>query len=143
MFFAGAFVCNISSQSSDTIQVTCKLFGELAKVNVILDCTSCTGSSTRYSILGDSPVVIPELSAGNYTAEIIAVNVDNDYADVKMFMMSDNVVTTTTNTPANGATDTTTNIPTNDVTDTTTITPANDATDTTTNTPSTESIPHT
>ena len=130
------------------------MFGKLARVNVILTCTSCTGSSTSYSILDDSPVIIPELPAGNYTAKILAVDKDVVLRTVKVFTVSDNIVTATTNTPTNNATDTTTNTltddatdtttntPTDDATDTTTNTPTNDVTDTTTYTPSTESIPH-
>ena len=90
----------------------------MARVNVILTCIDCTDSSTRYSILDNSPVIITELPAGNYTAEIIAVDMDIVLRTVKMFMVSDNVITTTTNTTTD------------------------DVTDTTTNTPSTESIPH-
>ena len=113
LFFTGAraFVCNISSPSSNTIEVTCKLFGEMARVNVILTCIDCTDSSTRYSILDDSPVIIPELPAGNYTAEIMTVDMDIVLRAVKMVAISDNVVTATTNTPTNDVTDTTTNAP--------------------------------
>ena len=109
MFFAGAFVCNISSPSSNTIEVTCRLFGNLTRVNVILTCTSCTDGPTKYSLLDDSPVVIPDLPAGNYTAEIKAVDTDIELRTVKMVTVSDNVITTTTNTPTNDATDTPTN----------------------------------
>ena len=98
---AGAFVCNISSPSSNIIEVTCKLFGDLARVNVILTCINCTGSSTRYSILGDSPVVIPDLPAGNYTADIIAVDIYNNIIrNVEVIVMSENAATDTVSTSA-------------------------------------------
>ena len=114
LFFTGAFVCNISSPTSNTIEVTCKLFGNLTRVIVIYNCTSCTGRHTTYSTIKDSPVVTPDLPAGNYTVEIIAMDTDIDYADfrtVKMVTVSEYVITTTANTPTNDATDTTTNVP--------------------------------
>ena len=111
ILFTGVFGCNISWPSSNTIEVTCKLYGNLTRVIVIFTCTSCTDSSTRYSVLDDSPFIIQGLPAGNYTAKIKAVDTDIELRTVKMVTVSDNVITTTTNVPTDDATDTTTNAP--------------------------------
>ena len=93
---ADAFVCAITSPSFNTIGVSCELLGNLVRVTVILNCTSCIGSDESYTILGDSPVVIPNLPAGNYSVDVIAVDISNVIIrTMKVIIMSDNVTTDT------------------------------------------------
>ena len=103
----GAFVCNIISPSFGIIEVSCELLGKLVRVGVILNCTSCTGKHT-FSVTDDNPIVIPNLPAGNYTVDIIAVDINNDIIrTVKVIVISEEVTTdmSTTSGP-------TTNVPT-------------------------------
>ena len=95
-FFTGAFKCNIISPSFNTIGVSCELLGNLARVNVTLICTSCTSSSEYHTTVNDSPIVIPNLPAGNYTVNVTAVDVN--IRTVEVIMVSDDVTTTTTST---------------------------------------------
>ena len=94
MLYLGSFVCNIGSPSFSTIEVSCELLGNLVRVIVILNCTSCTGKHTTYTLTGDSPIVIPYLPAGNYIVDVIAVDISNDInRTVKVIVMSEEVTT--------------------------------------------------
>ena len=130
LFFTDAFICNINSPYFNTIVVSCELLGNLVRVNVILNCTSCTGSDELYTILGDSPVVIPHLPAGNYSVDVIDVDISNVIIrTVGVIMVSDNVTTDTP--PTHGPT---TNIPATDgpitnQTATDTVTPTTESTE--------------
>ena len=91
--YAGAFVCNIISPSFSTIEVSCIFLGKLIRVGVILNCTSCPGEHT-FSITDDSPIEVPNLPAGNYTVDIIAMDINNDIIrTVKVIVMSKEVTT--------------------------------------------------
>ena len=70
----GAFVCNISSPTFDTIEISCELFGNLVRINTILTCTSCTSDFRSYAVMTDGPITISYLPAGNYTVDVIAVH---------------------------------------------------------------------
>ena len=87
--------------------------GNLVRVNITVNCISCTGEHTTHSITDDSPVVIPKLPAGNYTVDVIAVDINNDTVrTVKVIVMSEDV--TTDMSPTSGPTTnvmTTTNLP--------------------------------
>ena len=88
----GDFICNVSSTLLNTIKVTCELFGNLTRVNAIINCTSCTGKFTTYSIVDDSPFVISNLPAGNYTVDVSAVNISIvDIETVEVIVMSENI----------------------------------------------------
>ena len=128
----GAFVCNIISPSFNTIYISCELLGNLATLNVILICISCTSSSEYHTTVNDSPIVIPNLPAGNYTVDVTAVDVN--IRTVEVIMVSDDVITTTTNTLSTIATATTTNTLSSIATATTTNTLSTITTATTTNT---------
>ena len=125
--YVDGFVCNIIS-SFNIIYISCELLGNLTRVNVTLKCTSCTGSSEYHTIVNDSPIVIPNLPAGNYTVHVTAVDV-NFITVEKIIIVPDNIISTTTNTLSTIIT-----------TATTTNTLSTSTTATTTNTPTTESI---
>ena len=68
--------------------------GNLVRVNVILNCASCTGEHTTFSIIDDRPIVIPNLPAGNYTVYVIAVDINNDIIrTVEVIVKSEEVTT--------------------------------------------------
>jgi len=76
--FTGAFLCNTNSPSLNTIKISCDILGKLARINVTLKCTSCTSSFKSHTIIiSGSPIVIPNLPAGNYTVDIIALDITN------------------------------------------------------------------
>ena len=95
-FLTGAFKCNISSPSFNTIEVSCELLGNLTRVNVTLKCTGCTSSSEYHTTVNDSPIVISNLPGGNYTVNVTAVDVN--IRTVEVIMVFDDVTTTTTST---------------------------------------------
>ena len=121
----GSFVCNIISPSFNTIGVSCELLGNLARVNVTLICNSCTSSSEYHTTVNDSPFIIPNLPAGNYTVYVTAVGVN--FKTVEVIMVSDDVTATTTNTLSTITTATTTNTLSTITTATTTNTPTNES----------------
>ena len=112
----GTFVCNVSSPSYNTVEVSCKLLGNLARVNVTLNCTSRIGGLEYYTVVDDSPIVIPSIPAGNYTVDTTAVDIN--FRTVEMIAVADNV--TTSSLPTYGPTTdaTITNTTTTDVTTT-------------------------
>ena len=119
--YTGAFVCNISSPSFNTIEVSCKLLGILVRVNVLLNCTSCTDSQLQ-TITDDSPIVISEFPAGNYIVDVIAVDFSNDIIrTVEVIVMSEDVTTDMSPTSGPTTTATTHNLPTTTTTTTTAI----------------------
>ena len=86
----GAFVCNISSPSFNTVEVSCELLGNLARVNVSLNCTTCNGSEP-FTLSDVSPIVIPNLPARNYTVDVFAVDINLGITE--MIAVSDNITT--------------------------------------------------
>ena len=99
MFITGAFKCNISSSSINTIEVSCELLGNLTRVNVTLKCTSCTSSSEYHTTVNNRSIVISNLPAGNYTVNVTAVDVN--IRTVEVIMVSDDVINgTTTDVPS-------------------------------------------
>ena len=125
--------------------MSCELLGSLVKVNVILSCTSCTDSQLQ-TVTDDSPIVISEFPAGNYTVNVTAVDISNDIIrTVEVIVMSEDV--TTDMSPTSGPT-TSANFPTTIYIDTpaTTDLLTSDVSTTngvTTNVPSTTSTPST
>ena len=93
LFFLDAFVCNISSPSYNTVEVSCKLLGVLARIHVTMICTSCT--NTLNTTLDDSPVVFQNLSAGNYTVDITTVDIGN-VSIMRTIEITDDAVTENT-----------------------------------------------
>ena len=124
----GTFVCNVSSPSYNTVEVSCKLLGNLARVNVTLNCTSRIGGLEYYTVVDDSPIVMPNIPAGNYTVDTTAA-VDINFRTVEMIAVADNV--TTSSLPTYGPTTdaTITNTTTTDVTTTNETTTGETSTD--------------
>ena len=70
------------------------MFGNLVRVSVILNCTSCTGEHTTSTITDDSPIVILNLPAGNYTVDVFAVDISIvNIETVEVIVMSEDVTT--------------------------------------------------
>ena len=93
-YITDAFICNISSTSFDAIGVSCELLGNLPRVNITVDCTSCS-SSFKYSVITDGPIIIPNLPSGNYTVDVVVV--DSVYINItttEMIVLSNDVTTT-------------------------------------------------
>ena len=89
----GAFICRITSPSFDAIEVSCELLGNIPRVNITVDCTSCT-SSFKSSVLTDGPIIIPNLPSGNYTVDVVAV--DSVYINItttEMIVLSNDITT--------------------------------------------------
>ena len=103
--FLGAFVCNISSTSFNTVEVSCELLGVLVRIRVILTCNNCTINNTTTD---DSPVIFQNLTAGKYTIDATPVVIGN-FNITKVIMVSDDVNTATTNTPTTDDANTATN----------------------------------
>ena len=130
--YAGAFVCNISSPSFNTIGVSCKLLGNLLRVSVIFNCTSCTDIKLQ-TITDNSPIVISGFPAGNYTVHVAVLDISNDIIrTVEVIVMSEDVTTDTSPTSVPTTIATTHDLPTNTTTTTTTNTTTTIATHTTT-----------
>ena len=96
---AGAFVCNISPSSFNTIiGVSCELLGNLTRVNVTLKCTSCTSCSEYHTTVDDSLIIIPYLSARNYAVDVTTVIIISvNIRTAEVIIVSDNIATTTIN----------------------------------------------
>ena len=89
----GAFICRITSPSFDAIGVSCELLGNIPRVNITVDCTSCT-SSFKSSVLTDGPIIIPNLPSGNYTVDVVVV--DSVYINItttEMIVLSNDITT--------------------------------------------------
>jgi len=95
--FTDVFLCSTSSPSFNSIKISCNLLGKLARINVTLKCTSCTSSFKSHAVIGNStsPIVIPNLPAGNYTVDIIAVDINNaNITTTEVITVSDIVINT-------------------------------------------------
>ena len=60
--------------------MSCKLLGNLVRINIIINCTSCTGNLRSYAVMTDGPITISYLPAGNYTIDVIVV--DSNYINI-------------------------------------------------------------
>ena len=67
MLYIDGLVCSVNSPFFNAVGVSCQLLGESAKVNVTLNCTSCTNSFKPHAVITDGPVIIPNLPAGTYS----------------------------------------------------------------------------
>ena len=106
MIIADPFIYNISSPSFNAFGVSCELLENLPRVNITINCTSCT---SPYSVITDGSIVIPNLPAGNYTVDVIVV--DSVYSNITTAEMIVHVVSndvTTTSTITGTSTGTTT-----------------------------------
>ena len=94
MLYIDGLVCSVNSPFFNAVGVSCQLLGESAKVNVTLNCTSCTNSFKPHAVITDGPIIIPNLPAGTYTVDVIIV--DSNYINItttEMVMVSNNVTT--------------------------------------------------
>ena len=103
--------------------MSCELLGKLVRVNVILNCTSCTDSKLQ-TVTDNSPIVISEFPAGNYTVNVTAVDISNDIIrTVEVIVMSEDVTIDISPTSGSTTNRTTTNVPTTTSTSSTTDSP--------------------
>ena len=67
----GVFECNITSSEpiTNTFEISCELFDTLRRISVAVtyaDCSCCQ----PITVIGDSPVVVSDLVAGQYIVEM-------------------------------------------------------------------------
>ena len=55
----------------------CEFLGASRRISVNVTCTSCEGIQTSITVVGDSPLDIPDLLSENYTIEVVAVDTSN------------------------------------------------------------------
>ena len=91
---AGTFKCNVTSLKmiTNTIEVSCELLGTLKRISVTVMCINCyTSCSQPIVVVGDSPVTVADLVAGQYTVEMaIADKTDINDTIVEIITVSNN-----------------------------------------------------
>ena len=55
----------------------CEFLGASRRISVNVTCTSCEGTQTPVTVVGDSPLDIVGLQSESYTLEVIAVDSSN------------------------------------------------------------------
>ena len=90
----GTFKCNITSQKmiTNTIEVSCELLETLRKISVTVMCINCYSiCSQPITVIGDSPVTVSDLVAGQYAVEMaIADATDINDTIVEIITVSGN-----------------------------------------------------
>ena len=69
----GTFKCNVTSLKmiANTIEVSCELLETLRRISVTVVCIDCYSSCPQpITVIGDSPVTVSDLVAGQYTVEM-------------------------------------------------------------------------
>ena len=69
--------CGATSPISNTVRVVCEFLGAPRRISVNATCTSCQGVQTPTTVVGDSPLDIPDLLSEDYALEVIAVDASN------------------------------------------------------------------
>ena len=90
----GTFKCNATSQKmiTNTIEVSCELLETLRKISVTVMCINCYSiCSQPITMVGDSPVTISDLVAGQYAVEMaIADNTNINDTIIEIITVSGN-----------------------------------------------------
>ena len=68
--------CTITSPSANTIRASCELLKMFARIRVTISSNSCS-CSQPVTMVGDNPITVPNLTTGEYTVEVTAVNSNN------------------------------------------------------------------
>ena len=90
--FLGTFICSITSPEliANTLIISCELLETLRRISTTITCTNCT-CFQPITIIGDSPIVVSNLIAGEYTIEMaIADSTEINDTIVEMISVSDN-----------------------------------------------------
>ena len=69
--------CIVTSPISNTIRVLCEFLGASRRISVNATCTSCEGTQTPVTAVGNSPLDIAGLQPESYTLKVIAVDSSN------------------------------------------------------------------
>ena len=90
--FLGTFICSITSPEliANTLIISCELLETLRRISATIICTNCT-CFQPITITGDSPIIVSDLIAGQYTIEMaIADSTEINDTIVEMISVSDN-----------------------------------------------------
>ena len=69
--------CVSTSPTSNTIRVSCEFLGASRRISVNATCTSCEGTQTTITVVGDNPLDIVGLQPESYALKVIAVDSNN------------------------------------------------------------------
>ena len=89
MLLSGTFKCNITSPKlmANTLEISCELLETLRRISATITCTKCQ----PITIIGDSPIIVSNLIAGQYTIEMaIADSTEINDTIVEIITVSDN-----------------------------------------------------
>ena len=92
LLFLGTFTCSITTPKliTNALDISCKLLETLRRISATITCTNCTYFQP-ITITGDSPIVVSDLIAGQYTIEItIADSTEINDTIVETIIVSDN-----------------------------------------------------
>ena len=92
LLFLGTFICSITSPEliANTLIISCELLETLRRISATITCTNCTYFQP-ITITGDSPIVVSDLIAGQYTIEMsIADSTEINDTIVEIISVSDN-----------------------------------------------------
>ena len=93
--------CTITSPSAKIIRVSCDLLETFNRISVTVSSNSCT-CSQPITIVGDSPITVPNLTTGVYTVEVIAVDSNDMRVESKKIVEVITLCDTTTLTGESG-----------------------------------------
>ena len=89
MLLSDTFKCNITSPKlmANTLEISCELLETLRRISATITCTKCQ----PITIIGDSPIIVSNLIAGQYTIEMsIADGTEINDTIVEIITVSDN-----------------------------------------------------
>ena len=92
MLFLGTFTCSITTPKliTNALNISCKLLETLRRISATITCTNCKYFQS-ITITGDSPIVVSDLIAGQYTVEItIADSTEINDTIIEMITVLDN-----------------------------------------------------
>ena len=92
LLFLGTFICSITSPEliANTLKISCELLETLRRISATVTCTNCT-CFQPITIIGDSPIIVSNLIAEQYTIEMaIANSTEINDTIVEMISVSDN-----------------------------------------------------
>ena len=120
---SGTFICSITSPKliANTFEISCELLKTLRRISVTITCTKCQ----PITIIGDSPIIVSNLIAGQYTIEMkIADCTEINNTIVEIITVSDNdkpvnstivnMITTSTSTVSMSVAPTNVHVPVNE-----------------------------
>ena len=122
-YISGTFKCSITSTKlmANTFEISCELLKTLRRIRATITCTKCQ----PITIIGDSPIIVSNLIAEQYTVEMaIADSIEINDTIVEIISVSDNdkpvnstivdILTTSTSTVPMSVTPTNVHVPVNE-----------------------------